>query len=260
LLKAVTKAKINAKAFFHPKPKTKPGPGAPRKKGDKVKVASLFETMANSFTAATALMYGEMSEISYYCAGLLWGEQWYQNLRFVLVWYEGRKSILVSTDLTLLPIEIIELYCHRFKIECAFRELKQVIAGFGYQFWSKHMPKLNRYKSNGFHQEQQNAVTEGSKREAVLKTVKAIECFTLLSCIALGMLQMISLLFSDAIAAKAVRFMRTPSKVVPSEATVADFMRKSFYQLFYFFPNLAIAAIIKSKQVEVENDSFGSIA
>ena len=186
LLNVVTKTKINAKAFFHPKPKS--GSGAPRKKGDKIKIASLFETMSDSFTTVTALMYGEMKEISYYYVDLLWGAQWYQNLRFVMVWYEGKKSILVSTDLTLLPIEIIELYCHRFKIECAFRELKQVIAGFGYQFWSKYMPKLNRYKSNDFNQERQKVIVDKSERQAVLKTVKATKCFALLSCMALGML------------------------------------------------------------------------
>jgi len=247
LLKVVTKAKINAKAYYHPEAKIKPSRGAPRKKGKDVKVATLFETMSSSFTTTIALMYGKKEEISYYCEDLLWGDGWYQNLRFVLVWYEGKKSILVSTDLTLTPVEIIELYCHRFKIECAFRELKQVIAGFSYQFWSKYMPKLNRYKPNDFHQEKLTSIVDKSERAAIRKTVKAIECFTLLGCIALGLLQMISLLFSDSITGKAVRFMRTPSKAIPSEATVADFMRKTIYQLFHFFPHLAITQIINSK-------------
>ena len=137
LIQVVTKAKLNAKAFYHPKPKT--GRGAPAKKGEKVKVVSLFESMASSFVTASAVMYGKEEEVRYYCSQLLWGDQWYQNLKFVLVWLGGVKTILVSTDLSLTPVEIIELYCHRFKIECAFRELKQVIAGFSYRFWSKYM-------------------------------------------------------------------------------------------------------------------------
>jgi hypothetical protein len=257
LLRIITKAKINAVAYYHPIPKEKPGRGAPRKKGAKVKLAALFETMSDSFIAATALMYGKTEKISYYCEDLLWGDQLYQNLRFVLVWYQGKKSILVSTDLTLTPLEIIELYCYRFKIECAFRELKQVIAGFCYQFWSKHMPRLSRYKPNDFHQEQQKAIVSESERRNVLKTIRAIECFTLLSCIALGMLQMISLLFSDTITGKAARFMRTPSKAVPSEATVADYMRKTIFQLFVYFPKLAIAGIIRSKQNDPHESIYG---
>jgi hypothetical protein len=246
LLKVVTKAKLNAKAFYHPKPKT--GRGAPAKKGEKVKVVSLFESMASSFVTTSAVMYGKEEEVRYYCTQLLWGDQWYQNLKFVLVWLDGVKTILVSTDLTLTPVDIIELYCHRFKIECAFRELKQVIAGFSYRFWSKYMPKLSRFKNNDFHQQLQENIFNDHARERILKTVRAMESFTLLSCIALGLLQMISIIFASSFTGNAVRFMRTPSKVVPSEATVADFLRKTIYQLFRFFPDLAITALIKERQ------------
>lgn len=255
LIQVVTKAKLNARAWYHPEPKT--GPGAPRKKGDKVIVATLFETMATSFIRADVLMYGKKEEVSYYCVNLLWGETWYQNLRFVLVWLNGIKTILVSTDLTLAPLEIIELYCHRFKIECSFREFKQVIAGFCYRFWSKRMPKLSRFKSNDAHQEKQEAIVDESDRKCIVNTVNAIECFALLSSIALGLLQMISLLFSDTFVGKAVRFMRTESKTIPSEATVADYMRKTYYQLFRFFPDLAITAIIKKHQSAPEDCEFG---
>jgi len=251
LIKVVTKAKLNAKAFYHPKPKTTRG--APAKKGEKVKVASLFESMASSFVTASAVMYGKQEEVRYYSVELLWGDQWYQNLKFVLVWLNGVKTILVSTDLTLTPVEIIELYCHRFKIECAFRELKQVIAGFSYRFWSKYLPKLSRFKKNDFHQELLAKIIDDQARECVLKTIRAIESFTLLSCIALGLLQLISIIFASTFTGNAVRFMRTPSKLVPSEATVADFMRKSLYQLFRFFPDLAITLLIKQRQSEPDH-------
>ena len=39
---------------------------------------------------------------------------------------------LVSTDLNLKLRSIIKLYSYRFKIECTFRELKQVLVGFSY--------------------------------------------------------------------------------------------------------------------------------
>ena len=249
LVQVVTKAKINAAAFYHPKPKTK-GPGAKAKKGEKVKVISLFDTMAESFITTKALMYGKVQDVSYYSVELLWGDTWYQNLRFVLVWFEGRKTILVSTDLALSPVEIIELYCHRFKIECAFRELKQVIAGFSYRFWSKHMPKLNRFKTNDFHQEQHEAITGNPERNCIVNTVRAIERFALFGCISLGLLQIISIRFSDLFTGTPLRFIRTPSKSIPSEATVADFIRKTIYQLLRFSPHLAITAIITSHQFQ----------
>ena len=60
----------------------------------------------------------------------------------MLVKYKGKDAILVSIDLNLTPKSIIKLYSYRFKIECTFRELKQVLGGFRYQFWSKSMPRL----------------------------------------------------------------------------------------------------------------------
>ena len=209
LIKVVTKAKTNCKAYYHPEPKA--GPGRKPKKGDKVKILLLFETMAASFVKTKAMMYGQEQEISYYSVNPLWGDSWYQNLKFALIWFEGKKSILVSTDLSLTPIEIIEAYRHRFKIECAFRELKQVIAGFCYRFWSKHTPKLNRFKPNEYHQERQAAICGKAERKCITNALGAIERFALMACIALGLLQVCSILFSETITGKRLRFMRTPS-------------------------------------------------
>lgn len=68
------------------------------------------------------------------------------------------------------------------------------------------------------------------------------------------------LLFSDSLTGKAIRFMRTPSKEIPSEATVADFMRKTIYQLFRFFPDLTITCLIKSRQLEADEFDFEWLA
>ncbi|WP_176764814.1 hypothetical protein [Natribacillus halophilus] len=87
--------------------------------------------------------------VHYLCLDLLWGQGLYQELRFVLVNHNGRLAILVSTDRTFAATDIIHLYGYRFKIEGTFREMKQTIGGFGYRFWSKAMPKLNRYRKKG---------------------------------------------------------------------------------------------------------------
>ena len=74
-----------------------------------------------------------------------------------------------------------------------------------------------------------------------------------------GLLQIISILFADTFMGPAVRFMRTKSKAVPSEATVAHFMRKNIYQLFRFFPDLPLTLIISQQQGDVllhEHRSF----
>ncbi|WP_240419999.1 hypothetical protein [Paenibacillus periandrae] len=119
----------------------------------------------------------------------------YQELRFVLVVHEGRCSILVSTDLSLAAPDIIRLYGYRFKIECTFREMKQVTHAFGYRFWSKSIPKLNRFlKKEEAHPLE--TVKNEQDRQRIQKTIQAIEGFVMCQCISMGLLQLIAFRFS----------------------------------------------------------------
>jgi hypothetical protein len=240
----VTMAKSNAVAYYPPGPYK--GRGAKPKKGAKVRIADFFSSA--KFTATQMNLYGNEKEVRYFCIDLLWGKGLYQPLRFVLTVIDGVKAILVSTDLTLTPEQITSLYCRRFKIECSFRELKQVVAGFSYHFWSKAMPKLKKFKSNDVNQTNLENVTNPNHRKLICSTVKAIECFVQISVIALGLLQLIGLTFHKTINQAGGRFMRTVSNKTPSERTVADYLRKNIYMLFRFFPNFILTSIIHDRQ------------
>ena len=253
-LSVVTKAKSNCKAFFLPG--AYKGIGAKPKKGAAIKVASLFTTHAEFFKEAVLNLYGVDETVRYFCINLKWGEKLYQELRFVLTVTGTTTSILVSTDLTLSPVQIIQLYGKRFKIECSFRELKQVVAGFAFHFWSKAMPKLQKFKSNDVnHQNLENVIDERARR-LIASTVKAIEAFVQVSFIALGLLQLVGLLFGHEINNGSTRFMRTVSNSTPSERTVADFMRKTIYSVFISLPHLPLTRIIISKQNRASHDSY----
>ena len=141
LVEIITKAKRNCRAYEEP-PETGKKRGRPRKKGDTVCLGGLFRN-EDLFKSAAVTMYGESTKVQYLCRDLLWGQKLYKKLRFVLVRYKGTQSILVSTDLKLDPVTIIELYASRFGIESCFRELKQQIGGFGYHFWKKSIAKQN---------------------------------------------------------------------------------------------------------------------
>ncbi|THF72390.1 transposase [Cohnella fermenti] len=252
-LDLVTKAKINATAYEFPEAK-KQGRGRPPKKGAKIKLKELFQTHADSFQMAEVMLYGKQETLSYLCLNLLWGQKLYQPLRFVLVRRGEQLSILVSTDLTLAATEIIELYGYRFKIECTFREMKQVIGAFGYRFWSKSMPKLNRYqrKSDTPLIEQ---VKNEQDQKRIRQTLEAIEGFVMCSCIATGLLQLIALTFSTRTSGLFWRYLRTPSRTIVSEATVVVYLRKMIFRLFAQYPSLSITEIIRSKQDEPRNDA-----
>ncbi|MBT2289306.1 transposase [Paenibacillus albidus] len=235
----VTKAKSNAVAYERPSAKKKPGRGRPPKKGPAVKLKELFVTRAADFQTATVRLYDQEKTVQFLSLDLLWGQGLYQELRFVLVVYEGRYSILVSTDLTLPATDIIPLYGYRFKIESMFREMKQVTHAFGYRFWSKSMPKLNRF----LKKEEANpleAVTNDQDRQRIQKTIQAIEGFVMCQCIAMGLLQLVALRFSDRTPKHLFRYLRTPSHATPSEATVAAYLRKSIFRMFAQNPHLSI--------------------
>lgn len=250
----VTKAKSNAKAYERPAARTGRR-GRPPKKGAEVKLRELFSTRADDFQTAEVTLYGKKETVKFLCLDLLWGQGLYQELRFVLVVRDKYPpAILVSTDLTLAAATIIELYGWRFKIECMFREMKQVIGAFDYHFWSKSMPKLKRYlkKEEVDPIEQVNGDRE---RKRIGATVDAIEGFVMCGCIATGLVQLIALRFSNTVPGLFYRYLRTPSKSIVSEATVTTYLRKSIFRLFAQNPHLAITQIIRSKQAETTDDA-----
>ncbi|MBS6183388.1 MAG: transposase, partial [Erysipelotrichaceae bacterium] len=190
-MEIVTKAKKSCTAFEKPGPR-KPGRGRPPKKGAAVHLKELFVSHKEEFQEAEVELYGKKELVRYYCIDLLWGQKLYQELRFVLVEMNGIQSILVSTSLTLDPLSVIRLYSYRFRIECTFRELKQQIGAFSYHFWSKYMPKLNYYQKKNAPTPLECVEAEKSRKK-VLEAIRAIEMHMTLSCIAMGILQSLSI-------------------------------------------------------------------
>jgi len=249
----VTKAKKNAVAYEHPV--RKPGRGQPPKKGANVKLLDLFSTHADAFVNAKVNIYGKVQDVEFFVIDLLWGKKLYQELRFVLVKYQGKCSILASTDLSLSGEAVIEIYAFRFKIESAFRELKQVISGFAYRFWSRSMPRLNRFAKNDVMEQKLESVFDEHHRAKVIDTFNAIEGFAMFALIALGIIQLVSLRFHHIINASAFRWLRTVRNDIPSEATTADFLRKDFSNTFRFSPDLSINHFIREAQSDTCDSS-----
>lgn len=192
MMHIVTRVKSNAVAYAYP-PKKERGRPQPE------------------LQTAMVTMYGKKGVVQFLCLDLdlLWGQGLYQELRFVLVQRGKQRSILVSTELTLEATDVIELYGHRFKIESMFRELKQVTGAFNYNFWRKSMPKLNRYLRKGNPQSVEQIIDE-QERSNILLTIKAIEGYVMCACIVMGILQFISVHFSDKAPQLFFRYLKPP--------------------------------------------------
>jgi len=253
-LQIVTKAKSNCIAYHSPSARTGKR-GRPPKKGEAVKLFDQFATEKEAFRETTATLYGKLETIQYHCVDLLWGQGLYQKLRFVLVKYNDARAVLVSTDLTLDPVDIICLYSKRFGIETMFREMKQVVGAFGYRFWSKHMPRLNKFRKKS-DPDPLVHVTKQCDRERVALALRAIEGFVFCATVTTGLLQIIALRFSGSDELQQLRFLRTRRSTVVSEATAADFLRKNFFLLLRNHTDLPLTQIISSKQSH-SPDFFG---
>ena len=254
MLSIVTKAKKNAVAYE--KPIRKSGRGQPRKKGATIKLIDLFHTKSAEFQKAKVNIYGKVEEVEFFVTDLLWGKKLYRELRFVLVKYQGKFAILASTDLTLSGEAIIEIYAFRFKIESAFRELKQVVAGFAYRFWSAYMPRLNRFANNQQTDAKVAAIDCKHKKAKIISAFNAVESFAMFAVIAFGILQMTALQFHKVISTSAFRWLRTTRSQIPSEATTAHFLAKTISNTFHFPSDLPINRFIRYAQSDTHDVSI----
>jgi len=88
-------------------------------------------------------------------------------------------------------------------------------------------------------------------KERIINTLNAIEMYVMCSCIAIGLLQMISLKFSsNDLKVCKFRFLRTVSNEVVSEAIVASYLRKNIFRIMPKNAELSITKIIKNKQLD----------
>ncbi|MDE7246899.1 MAG: transposase [Lachnospiraceae bacterium] len=261
LLDVITRAKNSCVAY-----KTVDNPpegcrrrGRPRKKGDAIKLITLFETKAGDFEHGNAKMYGIREPVDYLCIDLLWGAKLYKKIRFVLVKSSKGNCILASSDLELDAVSIIEAYALRFKIECTFREFKQQIGGFCYHFWSKAMPRLKRYRKTGEPSELSQIEDQNGKK-LISGTIEAIERFVLFACISMGIIQLMALNPIIADKAKKSRYLRTYSEYHVSEATIIEYMHKHFFRLLLSSPRSELTQIIKFTQEAYSGDENLDIA
>lgn len=223
-LHMVTKCKTNVVAYE--KPIQTGGRGRPRKKGKARHLNDLFY-LKHRFEKKKMNLYGKEKDVSFFAINLLWGYggELYE-IRFVLVAYDKVTSILATTDLTMSAEEVIGLYAKRFRIEHLFRSLKQFYGGFSYHFWTKAMPRLNRYKKKS-DPDPLTRVTSPSERERIISALRATEMYLFLGNVAIGITMMVSIKYEFD--PNQLRYQRTPAKDKPSEENVMHYLRKRLF-------------------------------
>ena len=225
----ISRARTNAVAYWPaPRPK-KRRPGRPRLYGQRVTLRSLFQHPEH-FTAIPSPVYGERDvQLTYRVVDLLWRPV-ARLVRFVLVTHPTRGAIiLMCTDLTLDPVDVIILYAYRYKIELSFRHALHVIGTYAYHFWMMAMSPLPRRSGNQYLHRKSEPY-----RNAVRRKLRAYHAHIQLGCIAQGLLQYLAIHFSATVWQSFGSWLRTmkldlpPSELVVAHAlqsTLTDFLR-----------------------------------
>ena len=239
----VTRVRKNGVAFKKPQRPETPRRGRPRKYGDKVKLMKLFECEKDMFKEVELMIYGKLEKVRYFQQKLLW-KPTKTIINFVLVETGKKKMILMSEDLALSPVDMITAYTYRFKIEVSFKMLKHTLGGFFYHFWTKAMPKISKYETNTDYTQ----IKSKENKLKLVETVRAIEIYTYVHSIVLGILMIISLKYPKEIWNKYNGWIRTRVSIIPSPEIVKSVLCKEFLWNFIKISKHAIFEKIKLNQ------------
>jgi len=219
----ITAARSNAVAYEAAPARTTPGRGRPRIYGKKIKLKTLFKE-EGAFISAPSPIYGEKKVVLRYLLLDLYWKPVGQLIRFVLVIHPDRgQKILLSTDLSLTGLQIIELYGVRFKIEVSFKQAIYTVGTYAYHFWMSAMTPRPRRSGNQYLH-----CKAASYRDQIRRKIGAYHAHIQLGIIAQGLLQTLALHCTTTVWKRFGSWLRTIRPgILPSELVVAVALRHS---------------------------------
>lgn len=241
ILEIVTRGRDDSTAYYKPGPRKKGQPGRTRKYGKKVVLWNLFSDKSK-FSETTLCLYGKPTEVKFRCMDLIWRPLGHERLvRFVLVESKLGRMILMCSDLTLKPEDIIVTFGYRFKIETSFDEQKNNNGCFSYHFWTKALPKRKRWEKN-------NHMPQTDSPELVDAANRAIDSFLCLGTISTGILTIIAFSHNREIWKRYPGWIRTLRSKIPTIAVVKETLAQIFHIYLQLNPHAYPFCIVNERQ------------
>lgn len=219
----VTRVRHNAVAYGPAPVPDQRRRGRPKLYGEKCRLKSLFDDPAAMQTLPSPV-YGETGvQLGVWTRDLLWRPLGLL-VRFVAVLHPTRgRLILMTTDLSLAPLDVIRLYGYRFKIEVSFKSALRVVGAFLYHFWMADMVPITRKARDQFLHKK-----TALYRDAVRRKLAAYHRFIQLGLVAQGILLALATTVPQLVWASFGSWLRTIRPgIVPSEAVVACALRNT---------------------------------
>jgi hypothetical protein len=224
----LTRAKSNVVGYLPAPAPTSRGKGRPKIYGEKVRLADAAKEL-HAFTNAPSPVYGENNVVvRYRVMDLMWRPVGH-IVRFVIVHHPQRGTIfLLCTDLTLEPMQILQLYGFRFKIEVGFKQAVHVIGAHAYHFWMSEMKPIRRGTGDQYLHR-----TTKPYRDAIRRKLLAYHVHIQLGAIAQGLLQHLAINHTAAVWNGFRSWLRTMNEAMPpSELVVASALRSALPGFF----------------------------
>ena len=217
----ISAVKSNAVAYEPAVAASPRGRGRPLFYGRKHHLKDLFADVL-SFTDAASPVYGEHNVmLRFRTMDLLWRPVG-RLVRFVWVIHPNRgRKVFLCSDLSLTPIQMIQLYGVRFKIEVSFKQAIYTVGTYSYHFWMAAMtPRPRRSGNQYLHRKSLEY------RDQVRRKLAAYHCHIQHGLIAQGLLQILALLCAPSVWRHFGSWIRTIRPgILPSEQVVAVALR-----------------------------------
>jgi hypothetical protein len=218
----VTRVRSDCVAYHSAKkPRGKVRRGRPKLYGKKVKLHNLFRSALKIDTLISPVYDERNVTLRVRTIDLLWKPAGHL-VRFVLVEHPTRgRLVLMCTDLTLEPVEIIRLYGLRFKIELGFKQAAHLVGSYGYHFWMADMKPTRRGGGNQYMHCESEVY-----RKSVRRKLRAYHVFLFMGVVTQGLMHYLSTCHTQPVWQSFRSWLRTIRKgVAPTEMVVKIALR-----------------------------------